>query len=181
LTLLAGDAASHGRKTLFGDLDYEEITRDFHKDRKVAGVPHRTPEGSASLTSLRKLRATALQQGGVGLVEAQRLMRHSSPDITANHYTTVTSAAMRQSVEALAATLGPKKLVPAAGVEPTLSQNATSFTVQANLGDGVTINSCKIEQLARLTAVWFSLPADTRERVMLLAGYAGPQIVETRG
>lgn len=170
----------HPQDCVFSDIDEEQITKDFHKDRKVADVARQTPEGYASLTSLRDLRATLLQANGVGLAETQKLMRHSSPEVTARSYTNITTPQMRQTVENLSASLAPKHLVPAVGVEPTTVPLPSQFTIQVPSGNPFMVNSGKIEELSLLVAVWFILGPDVRKKIMELAGYSGGKRTETK-
>jgi integrase len=59
----------------------------LRRDLEAAGIPYETPEGVADLHALRVSYATILARAGVSLVQAQRLMRHSDPKLTANIYT----------------------------------------------------------------------------------------------
>jgi integrase len=62
-------------------------TKVLREDLKAAEVPYETAEGKADLHALRVTYATMLARAGVSLVQAQRLMRHSDPKLTANVYT----------------------------------------------------------------------------------------------
>ncbi len=62
-------------------------TPTLRKDLAAAKIPYRTAEGVADLHALRVTYATLLARAGVSLVQAQRLMRHSDPKLTANIYT----------------------------------------------------------------------------------------------
>lgn len=59
----------------------------FRDDLQRAGLPPTSSEGSLTRTSLRKLFATGLGRANVSLQLAQKLMRHSTPELTANVYT----------------------------------------------------------------------------------------------
>jgi integrase len=62
-------------------------TKTLRKDLKAAGIAYVTPAGTADLHALRVSYGTNLARGGVSLVQAQKLMRHSTPALTANLYT----------------------------------------------------------------------------------------------
>ena len=62
-------------------------TRRMREDLEAAEVPYVTPEGTADFHALRVTYATMLARAGVSLVQAQKLMRHSDPKLTANIYT----------------------------------------------------------------------------------------------
>ncbi len=62
-------------------------TKVLREDLKAAEVPYETAEGKADLHALRVTYATMLARAGVSLVQAQKLMRHSDPKLTANIYT----------------------------------------------------------------------------------------------
>jgi len=49
--------------------------------------------------SLRSVLATRLSAAGVPLVQAQRILRHSSPTLTANHYTRPESSDLHRAIE----------------------------------------------------------------------------------
>lgn len=58
----------------------------LRRDLERAGVPIETVEGVLDFHSLRSAFAVLLEHGGVNLTTAQKLMRHSSPLLTANVY-----------------------------------------------------------------------------------------------
>jgi integrase len=62
-------------------------TPTLRKDLAAAKIPFETEEGVVDFHALRVTYATMLARAGVGLVQAQRLMRHSTPTLTANIYT----------------------------------------------------------------------------------------------
>jgi integrase len=62
-------------------------TKVLRQDLAAAGIDYETPEGTADFHALRVTYATMLARAGVSLVQAQRLMRHSDPKLTANIYT----------------------------------------------------------------------------------------------
>jgi integrase len=60
----------------------------FRRDLEAAGVPYEDESGRvADFHSLRATFATSLARAGVPLAMAQKLMRHSTPALTANLYT----------------------------------------------------------------------------------------------
>lgn len=59
----------------------------LRRDLEAAGISPETPEGRVDFHSLRTTYATLLALAGVPIQHAQRLMDHSSPDLTARHYT----------------------------------------------------------------------------------------------
>lgn len=61
-------------------------TRTLRRDLKRAGVPHETAEGVIDFHSLRVTYGTSLALKGVPLAMAQKLMRHSTVQLTANIY-----------------------------------------------------------------------------------------------
>ena len=64
------------------------LKRVFPADLKAAGIPKRDANGRVvDVHSLRHTFGTMLARAGVGLVQAQRLMRHSDPKLTASVYT----------------------------------------------------------------------------------------------
>lgn len=62
-------------------------TKRLKKDLAAADVDFETPDGVADFHALRVTYATMLARAGVSLVQAQKLMRHSDPKLTANIYT----------------------------------------------------------------------------------------------
>lgn len=73
----------------------------LRSDAAKAGVETETPEGLLDFHALRTTFGTALARAGVPLVVAQRLMRHSTPDLTSRYYTRVRSQDQRSAVAAL--------------------------------------------------------------------------------
>jgi integrase len=66
----------------------QKMTRTFNRDLAFAGIAKRDDRGrTVDIHSLRHTFATMLSKAGVGLAVAQRLMRHSTPSLTANTYT----------------------------------------------------------------------------------------------
>ena len=59
----------------------------LRKDLEAAKIEYVTEDGVADFHSLRVTYATMLAHAGVSLVQAQVLMRHSDPKLTANIYT----------------------------------------------------------------------------------------------
>ncbi len=62
---------------------------EFRRDLAAAGIVYETDLGFADFHSLRVTFATLLARAGVPLAMAQRLMRHSTPTLTANVYTKI--------------------------------------------------------------------------------------------
>lgn len=62
-------------------------TKGLRADLKAAGLAYTTEAGTLDLHALRVTFATLLARSGVSLAQAQRLMRHSTPALTANVYT----------------------------------------------------------------------------------------------
>ena len=59
----------------------------LREDLAAAGIPYETGAGVLDFHALRVTYATMLARAGVSLVQAQQLMRHSDPKLTANVYT----------------------------------------------------------------------------------------------
>jgi integrase len=59
----------------------------LYSDLERAGIDPKAPEGKVDLHALRATFATSLARTGAPLALAQRLMRHSTPALTANVYT----------------------------------------------------------------------------------------------
>ena len=80
----------------------------LREDLAAASIPYETSEGVFDFHALRGQFATALARAGVPLTDAQKLLRHSSPLLTANFYTHLSTAE-------LAAQLGKLPALPVAG------------------------------------------------------------------
>ncbi|MCZ7648125.1 MAG: site-specific integrase [Planctomycetota bacterium] len=81
----------------------QSLSQEFIRDLAVAGIPRDTAEGRASVHGLRDTAATILQQQlGADVATAQRFLRHSSPGITLERYTSVSQDRQAQMVEDLA-------------------------------------------------------------------------------
>jgi len=61
--------------------------KTFRADLDAAGIEYETSEGFADFHALRVTFGTSLARAGVPLATAQRLLRHSTPTLTANVYT----------------------------------------------------------------------------------------------
>ncbi|MFC1705437.1 tyrosine-type recombinase/integrase [Planctomycetota bacterium] len=61
--------------------------KTFYRDLERTGVERMNEEGQIDFHALRATFATSLARKQVPLALAQRLMRHSDPKLTANHYT----------------------------------------------------------------------------------------------
>jgi len=67
--------------------DVHSVRRSFYRDLKAAGIERKDPDGrSIDVHSLRKTFGTMLAKAGVPLTTVQRLMRHSTPLLTAKLY-----------------------------------------------------------------------------------------------
>jgi integrase len=90
---------SHNR--LF-EFNQESIRRLFYADLKKAGIERLGADGrSIDVHSLRKTFGTMLANAGVPLTTTQRLMRHSTPLLTAKLYIDVEGSDMMQALEKL--------------------------------------------------------------------------------
>lgn len=78
------------------------ISRGEPTQRHPAGKPiHDDGTTRLDFHSLRVTFVTSLWRGGISLQMAQRLARHSSPDLTANIYTALDRADQREAIELL--------------------------------------------------------------------------------
>ena len=78
------------------------IRRSFYGDLKAAGIERVGSDGrSIDVHSLRKTFGTMLARAGVPLTTTQRLMRHSTPILTAKLYIDVDPIDMTQALEKL--------------------------------------------------------------------------------
>jgi integrase len=90
---------SHERIFLFNK---SSIRRSFYSDLKAAGIERKDPDGrSIDVHSLRKTFGTMLSRAGIPLTTVQRLMRHSTPLLTAKLYIDVDPVDMTQALAAL--------------------------------------------------------------------------------
>ena len=72
--------------------------RTFRKDLEAGGVEYETPDGRLDFHALRTTMVTWCDLHGVPLAEAQKLARHCSPILTANHYTRLRLENLRGAV-----------------------------------------------------------------------------------
>ena len=80
----------------------DSIRRSFYGDLKAAGIERIGDDGrSIDVHSLRKTFGTMLAREGVPLTTVQRLMRHSTPLLTAKLYIDVDPVDMTQALEKL--------------------------------------------------------------------------------
>jgi integrase len=80
------------------------IRYSFLADLKAAGIEQKTQDGrSVDVHSLRRTFGTMLARAGVPLTTTQRLMRHSTPELTAKLYIDVEPIDKCQAVEKLPA------------------------------------------------------------------------------
>ena len=85
------------------------ITRVFTADLKAAGIAKEDGAGrTVDVHSLRHTYCSRLARAGLPLQMAQRLMRHSSPELTSNTYTHLGLMDMRAAMEAVPALPGKK-------------------------------------------------------------------------
>ncbi|MDR0522516.1 MAG: site-specific integrase [Planctomycetaceae bacterium] len=78
------------------------IRRSLYADLKRAGIARETPDGrSVDVHALRRTFGTMLAKAGVPLTTVQRLMRHSTPELTAKLYIDVEPIDMLQAVSKL--------------------------------------------------------------------------------
>lgn len=76
--------------------------RMIRRDLTEAGIPHTDSEGLVfDFHALRGQFATDLDRAGVTLARAQKLMRHSTPTLTAKHYTKPAAAELAAEVAKL--------------------------------------------------------------------------------
>ncbi len=74
----------------------------FDRDCKLVGIEKISPDGrSIDVHSLRRTFGTMLARAGVPLTTTQRLMRHSTPELTAKLYIDVDPIDMQQAVDKL--------------------------------------------------------------------------------
>ena len=73
-------------------------TSTLRKDLTKARIPFATPDGVVDLHALRVTYGTLLARAGVSLVQAQKLMRHSTPVLTANVYVKLQMDDAREAV-----------------------------------------------------------------------------------
>ena len=80
------------------------IREAFYKDLETAGIERKNSDGrSIDVHALRKTFGTMQAMAGVPLTTVQRLMRHSTPILTAQLYIDVDSVNMSQALEQLPA------------------------------------------------------------------------------
>jgi integrase len=78
------------------------IRNAFLRDLAAAGIPQKNPDGrSVDVHSLRRTFGTMLARAGVPLTTTQRLMRHSTPELTAKLYIDVEPIEMATAIEKL--------------------------------------------------------------------------------
>ncbi len=90
----------------------------FYKDLTRAGIARETPDGRLDFHALRVTTARLLERSGASLVQAQRILRHCDPKLTANVYTRLTVLDGKQAVARIALT-GP-------AVTPTTATASTA-------------------------------------------------------
>lgn len=100
------------------------LMKTVYADLERAGIPALTPEGKIVFHSLRVSLGTNLARAGVPLTVAQKLLRHSTPTLTANIYT---KHGLGEAAAALA------KIDPAPSARP-----APRLVLGPNAGTGLT-------------------------------------------
>jgi len=98
--------AKHGIQSHERIFSYDAriLCLSFYKDLATAGIERKTSDGrSIDVHALRKTFGTMLAKAGVPLTTTQRLMRHSSPVITAKLYIDVDPLDMSNALEQLPA------------------------------------------------------------------------------
>lgn len=68
---------------------HEKAAKMLAADLAAAGIPYETATGVVDFHALRSCFGTLLARAGVPLVAAQKLMRHSTPVLTSNVYTSL--------------------------------------------------------------------------------------------
>ena len=97
--IVAHGIQSHERVFLFNK---NSIRRSFYRDLRVAGIDRIDTDGrSIDIHSLRKTFGTMLARAGNPLTTVQRLMRHSTPLLTAKLYIDVDPVDMTQALATL--------------------------------------------------------------------------------
>ena len=82
--------------------NHRQILYAFYSDLQATGIDHKGSDGrSLDVHSLRKTFGTLLAMAGVPLTTVQRLMRHSSPLLTAKLYIDVDPLNMMEALEKL--------------------------------------------------------------------------------
>jgi integrase len=82
------------------------MDRFFHRDREAAGIAKTLMGQTLVFHSLRHTYCTLVMESGANLIEAQRLMRHTDPKLTANTY----SHARADRLQSVAEAVGDKAL-----------------------------------------------------------------------
>ncbi|MCL2623787.1 MAG: site-specific integrase [Planctomycetaceae bacterium] len=78
------------------------IYRSFKLDCRAAGIELKSPDGrSVDVHALRRTFGTMLARAGLPLTTTQRLMRHSTPELTAKLYIDVEPVDIQQAIDKL--------------------------------------------------------------------------------
>ena len=77
------------------------IDRLFARDLAAAGIPEIAPDGRLVFHSLRHTYCTLVIESGASLTEAQRLLRHVDPRLTANVYSHARQDRLQSTAEAV--------------------------------------------------------------------------------
>ena len=102
---LAGDCTAFpgafDHEPFFDELPVK-MSKVFNQDLEAAGISKKDGAGRVlDVHALRTTFGTMLARAGVGITTAQRLMRHSTPALTANVYTVLELTDTEQAVNAL--------------------------------------------------------------------------------
>lgn len=117
-----------------GECVFRSIPRveTLRKDLAAAKVAEETDEGVIDFHSLRVTYATLLARAGVPLAQAQRLMRHSTPVLTANVYTKLGLEDGRSAVASISLDgLCPKLCPPSVATSHDPASNGASSIATA--------------------------------------------------
>ncbi|XZE22523.1 tyrosine-type recombinase/integrase [Pirellulaceae bacterium SH449] len=109
----------------------------FYRDIEVAGIPRVDAEGrQIDIHALRYSFGTMLARAGVHVSLAQRLMRHSKPELTIGIYTCLDSGEAKDASNTLPAIGSGKKPEPKEEPKPVESASTTQ-TPAASANDGL--------------------------------------------
>ena len=113
----------------------------YRQDLKAAGIPYRDEEGEVcDFHALRATFGTSLVLAGVPLANAQLLLRHSNPALTARYYTRLRVRDLRVSVSQLAEVYQDSALWPILCPTPDTSVHFPALTAGS---DGAQANQQK--------------------------------------
>jgi len=121
------------------------IDRLFHRDREAAGLPRSDDDGWLVFHSLRHTYCTLIVGTGANMIEAQRLMRHSDPRLTANIYSHTQKHQLQHVAEAVGksviventALLRQQRTVDLNGADVNACRDGNSDELDIEAGEGV--------------------------------------------